>query len=74
MVQGEVADQGAIRVVNAPTTDESVLKPIEKNLYAVELGRLGGLKGGPARSKKLSARKRSQIASKAAKARWGKKQ
>lgn len=44
-----------------------------KNPHAVALGRLGGEKGGPARAAKLSARKRSQIAMKAAKARWGKK-
>lgn len=41
-----------------------------KNPAAVSLGRLGGLKGGHARAAKLSARKRSQIAAKAAKARW----
>jgi len=41
-----------------------------KNPLAVELGRLGGLKGGKARAEKLSARKRSSIAKKAAKARW----
>jgi hypothetical protein len=40
---------------------------------AVELGRLGGLKGGIARAAILSPRKRSQIAAKAAKARWEKK-
>jgi len=44
-----------------------------KNPAAVALGRLGGLKGGHARAKKLSSRKRSQIAAKAAKTRWGKK-
>jgi hypothetical protein len=42
----------------------------EKNPAAVELGRRGGLKGGPARAAKLSAKKRSQIAKKAAAARW----
>lgn len=42
-----------------------------KNPAAVALGRLGGLKGGPARAKSLSARKRADIAKKAAKARWG---
>lgn len=41
-----------------------------KNPAAVALGRLGGLKGGHARAKKLSSRKRSQIAVKAARARW----
>ena len=44
-----------------------------KNPAAVILGRLGGLRGGAARAAKLSPRKRSQIAAKAAKARWGKK-
>lgn len=34
----------------------------EKNPAAVELGRRGGLKGGPARAAKLSAERRSQIA------------
>ncbi len=42
----------------------------EKNPAAVELGRLGGKKGGKARAEKLSARKRSEIAKKAAEARW----
>lgn len=47
----------------APTDDG-------KNPAAVALGRLGGLKGGKARAAKLSARKRSLIAKKAAAARW----
>lgn len=41
-----------------------------KNPAAVALGRLGGLKGGKARAEKLSAKKRADIAKKAAKARW----
>jgi hypothetical protein len=41
-----------------------------KNPAAVALGRLGGKKGGPARAAKLSAKKRSQIARKAAMTRW----
>lgn len=44
-----------------------------KNPAAVALGRLGGLKGGAARAAKLSPKKRSQIAAKAAAKRWGKK-
>ena len=44
-----------------------------KNPHAVELGRLGGLKGGNARAKKLTAKKRSEIAKQGAKARWDKK-
>ncbi len=42
----------------------------EKNPAAVALGRLGGLKGGKARAAKLSAKKRAEIARKAAKSRW----
>ena len=45
----------------------------EKNPAAVELGRLGGKKGGKARAEKLSAERRKEIARKAAKARWEKK-
>jgi hypothetical protein len=41
-----------------------------KNLAAVALGRLGGLKGGPARAKKLTKKERTESARKAAKARW----
>ena len=44
----------------------------EKNPAAVALGRLGGLKGGKARAKKLSSKKKSAIAKKAVKARWSK--
>ena len=42
----------------------------EKNPAAVELGRRGGLKGGKARARKLSKAQRSEIARKAAQARW----
>jgi hypothetical protein len=45
-----------------------------KNPAAVALGRLGGLKGGPARIAKLSAKGRSELARKASLARWGKRQ
>jgi hypothetical protein len=48
-------------------------KDAGKNPAAVALGRLGGLKGGAARAAALSPRKRSQIAARAAQARWGKR-
>jgi hypothetical protein len=59
----------------APKYDPNAPKPVDlsKNPAAVALGRLGGLKGGVARAAKLGPRKRSQIAARAAKARWGKK-
>jgi len=39
----------------------------------VALGRLGGKKGGLARKRALSSKKRSEIARKAARARWSKR-
>jgi hypothetical protein len=44
-----------------------------KNPAAVELGRLGGQKGGAARAKKLSAKRRKAIAKAAIAARWNKR-
>jgi hypothetical protein len=44
-----------------------------KNPAAVELGRLGGLKGGKARAEKLSPAERLKIAKDAALSRWSKK-
>jgi hypothetical protein len=43
-----------------------------KDPQAIERGRLGGLKGGDARASKLTAKRRKQIAKKAAKSRWNK--
>ena len=64
----------ASRIVEEATTEEKPTKETlqEKNPAAVALGRLGGLKGGKARAKKLSAKQRKEIAHKAAKARWNK--
>lgn len=59
-------NQIAARVVEKATSG----KPKKKNPAAVALGKLGGKKGGPARAKKLSAKRRAQIAKKAARARW----
>jgi hypothetical protein len=44
----------------------------EKNIHAVALGRLGGLKGGKARAANLTPKKRKAIAKKAAQTRWAK--
>jgi hypothetical protein len=46
----------------------------EKNPAAVALGKLGASKGGKARAEKLTPEERKEIARKAAKARWAKKQ
>ena len=59
--------------VVAEATSEEPVDPYEgKNPAAVELGRLGGLKGGKARAEKLTPKQRSASAKKAAKARWAK--
>jgi len=41
-----------------------------KNPHAVALGRLGGKKGGVMRAQKLTAKRRSAIARRAARKRW----
>jgi hypothetical protein len=43
-----------------------------KNPAAVALSKLGASKGGKARAESLTAKQRSKIAKRAAKARWGK--
>ena len=47
-------------------------EPDTRNPAAVALSQLGASKGGQARAKSLSAKRRSEIAKKAAKARWKK--
>jgi len=59
-------------IVDQATGNFPPAKPLkQKNPAAVELGRLGGLKGGDARARKLTPEERKSIAQKAAKARWG---
>jgi len=49
-----------------------VLKPAEgKNPHAQALSALGASKGGKARAESLSAKRRKEIAKKAAAKRWG---
>lgn len=76
--KGEDVNQAAFRVVQQATgEDEDVTaaepEPPGKNPAAVALGRLGGLKGGKARAKKLTPKQRSEIAKQAAEARWKKR-
>jgi hypothetical protein len=61
-------------IVDQTTNEDKPKEPEQpqKNQAAVELGRLGGMKGGKARAKSLTPEKRSEIAKKAAKARWKK--
>lgn len=69
------ANQLAKAIVDEAVGEEPETPPDEpeKNQAAVELGRLGGLKGGKARATKLTCKERSDIAQKAARARWNKK-
>jgi hypothetical protein len=56
----------------APTERIAVLRTglPPKNAHAVALGRLGGVKGGPARAKALTPQRRREIALRAIQARW----
>jgi hypothetical protein len=53
-------------------TEDTNKSQVVKNPAAVALGKLGGLKGGNARAKKLTDEERSEIARKGAEARWKK--
>ena len=64
--------QLAKQIVDEATSDEPEPADDGKNPAAVALGRLGGLKGGKARAKKLTKKRRVEIAKKAAQARWNK--
>ena len=65
--------QRAKMIVDTATGEVEDKEPdTGKNPAAVALGRLGGAKGGKARAAKLTSEKRSEIARKAAKARWSK--
>jgi hypothetical protein len=63
------ANQSAKSAADDPVGEPPQTEP-EKNPHAVALGRLGGQKGGLARAKKLSKKRRREIAKRAAQARW----
>ena len=63
------ANERAANVV-ATATGQSRRIRHKKNPAAVALGRRGGLKGGRARAEKLTPEERSEIAKRAAAARW----
>lgn len=69
------ANQRAAEIVRLSTEEP---KPPEKppesvSQYLAQIGRKGGLKGGKARAAQLSAKKRKEIARKAAQERWRQK-
>jgi len=65
--------QGEPRLTTDSNKNTTAKPEKEKNPAAVALGRLGGLKGGPARAAKLSESQRSEIGKKAASSRWKQK-
>lgn len=74
-------NQLAYKIVQL-STEEPEGKPAEPeqidersviSKYLSEIGKKGGLKGGPERAKRLSVKERKNIARKAAKTRWAKK-
>jgi hypothetical protein len=70
--KNEDVNEAAFRVARE-ATEKHDPEARKKNPAAVALGRLGASKGGKARAAKLSAKKRAQIARKAAMTRWQKK-
>jgi hypothetical protein len=75
----DFAGEALCPACHAPTERLSVIRELKHgagrptNPSAAALGRLGGLKGGPARAAKLTARQRKDIARRAALARWKKR-
>jgi hypothetical protein len=67
-------NQLAYEIVRLSTeeTEEKTTPPEKSEIskYLSEIGRRGGLKGGKARAKKLSAKRRKEIALLAAQSRW----
>lgn len=67
----DLNSMAAAIVAQSTDPDDQGDDPYEgKNPAAVELGRLGGKKGGKARAAKLTPGQRSKIARAAARARW----
>jgi hypothetical protein len=63
-------NQTAFEIVQKATGEAPPDARTDSEKAAAEFGRKGGLKGGVARKKALSPSQRSNIAKKAAKARW----
>lgn len=71
----EIARIVVEQAIGEPLTPREDEEPEEqeedtRNQAAVALSKLGASKGGKARAKKLSKKRRSEIAKKAAQARW----
>lgn len=67
------SNQRAFEIVRISTGEAQVETEPERSVvsaYLAEIGHRGGVKGGKARAARLTAKKRSAIARKAATARW----
>jgi hypothetical protein len=73
VVQKATQEPESIPTVAINALSALPVPPSGKNPAAVALGRLGGLKGGKARAKKLSDDRMREIARQGAMARWKKK-
>jgi hypothetical protein len=63
--------QRAKLIIDIATGQAPPDPPFQPESARAKVGRKGGLKGGKARAKALSPKKRTEIAKKAAAARWG---
>lgn len=59
-------------IVDVTTGETEKIEPPQKNPHAQALSRLGASKGGKTRAANLTAKKRKEIAKKAAETRWRK--
>jgi len=60
-----------VRLATQEQEEQPTRTPIQE--YLAQIGRKGGLVGGKARAESMSARRRKQIAQKAAQSRWAAK-
>jgi hypothetical protein len=65
-------NQLAKYILDVTTGEAEKIEPPKKNAAAQALSKLGASKGGKARAKSLSVKKRKSIAKKAAESRWRK--
>jgi hypothetical protein len=66
------SNQLAKYIVDVTSGEAEKIEPPKKNAAAQALSKLGASKGGKTRAKNLSAKKRKDIAKKAAETRWRK--
>src|SRR4026209_694844 len=82
--ESEVEEAAAVLPIGAPCSEcrapterievlKRITAPRDRNPHAAALGRLGGLRGGPARAATLRASRRRDIARAAARARWARR-